>query len=144
MVKRHKFDTAKYSVPPPPPACSVASPIFKYRNKEEDSFEYWIYRGPFHNCQIFTIGSAANILKPPVFIDDDRVAKHPNLSDEEILEHFVQASIKVGKKLMLIDVYQTLIEDVKRVFKDRPILFESPYQNLTGSNMVMFLIKVRD
>lgn len=87
------------------------------------------YESPFHNCQIYTIGSFDAILT-------GQYTKH---RVKEVLET-IQYSM--DKSRLVIDItnnssYTSVVEDI---FKDA-IVFKQEYQNNTSSEMVMYMLK---
>lgn len=87
------------------------------------------YESPFHNCQIYTIGSFDTILTGVY-------TKH---RVKEVLEA-IQYSM--DKSRLVIDItnaddYTSVVEEI---FKDN-IVFKQEYENNTSSEMVMYMLK---
>lgn len=91
---------------------------------------YSIHKAPTNNCQIFSIAAAENILGQCTA----PLAK----------EHFEGASLFISKRLCLIDVNILHRKKLHEMFPPEAFIIEQPYRNLTGSEMIMCLIKVRD
>ena len=47
-----------------------------------------------------------------------------------------------GRKQVTIDVYQTYLPVLKKVFDSKQFMIEAPYTNGTGSKMVVCMIKI--
>mgnify|MGYP000408486868 CR=1 FL=1 len=96
-----------------------------YTNKE---YGYFIIL-PFSNCQMFVISNLDTLLA--------------NANEDKIRECFREAILMAGgRKQVTIDVYQTYLPVLKKVFDSKQFMIEAPYTNGTGSKMVVCMIKI--
>lgn len=93
-----------------------------------DNDNFYIIRSPLLNCQTFSIAGICNILT--------------TYTTEECKEHFKTIVGEIHKKQLLIDIELFYLDKIKKIFKQEDFIFETPYRNSTGSEMVMCLIKV--
>src|SRR5882757_11158315 len=92
--------------------------------------EIQVYESPFHNCQIYTIGSFEQLVFG--FTTRDYLKK--------ALE---QIQYTVGKSRLVIDVQNDtqLHEAIEKIFTSDYIVFRQDYINNTGSEMTMYMLK---
>lgn len=93
---------------------------------------------PTGNCQILSIGYFLSLLNN--FTDQD-IRDFFFKRDEAKLSDFTKMC-GFWKPNILIDVPADDLSTVETIFKDRIILFKTPYKNTTGNNMIMILINI--
>ncbi len=84
----------------------------------------------FNNCQIFTIGSFANLLYAKGFLPENITAGIKEIRD----------LCGIGKRLCQVDIHQTIFEKIKPHIK---VHSKKAYTNLTTSKMVSLIIDLR-
>lgn len=104
-----------------------------YELTEEDSYRSCIFTSPTANCQLYSIGNVDHIL----------------YKDKELrLEIFKFIQRQVSKNIVLLDIKQTIENQVLEIFPDKhDIISRTPYVSTNGSNMLILLIntlKLRD
>lgn len=91
-----------------------------------------------HNCQVSTIGGIHQLTNATV-------RTFEKVNKKEFEDDFVQLIKKRSKRQCLIDVvkeyYDEIIPILERNSEDFHIMFEQPYKNSTGTNMIMIMFK---
>jgi len=110
-----RFHTAKY---------------LKVQITNKKCAEILVDSNPFENCQIFSIKPFQSILLKTI-------------TDFQ-LKNVIKTCIKtcyINKKMLMIDVNETYSEQIERVFK---VHSKTPYVNFTGSNMIIYLLNLKN
>ena len=86
----------------------------------------YIVKSPFSNCQTFSIAGIDNIM-----------------SKDNKIEILRAIQSKIGKTQLACDISEAWLPKLEETFPKEDFIIKQPYKNMTGSPMVMCLIKTR-
>lgn len=94
--------------------------------KPSNKYQCCIFSSPTANCQLYSIGNADVILYKDIELRRD-------------LFKFIQSNIL--KKMVLLDIQQSLESRILEVFNICDIIARTPYKSTSSSDMLLLLLK---
>lgn len=88
--------------------------------------DVYIFKSPFSNCQTYSIAGIDSIM-----------------SKDSKMEILRAIQFKIGKSQLSCDISEAWLPKLEEIFPKEDFIIKQPYKNMTGSPMVMCLIKIR-
>lgn len=90
----------------------------------------WLSTSPTANCQLFSLAQANNFFA--------------NVKGVDLIKTLQLIGKTAGaKQIMLIDVNQSYFNKVEELFKPENVIIKTPYLSTNGSNMCIYLLRMK-